>query len=49
MRAVDRYPVVMAEPQDGAAQSTDLDPDDSRWLDARLIEYRELLAYLRDH
>jgi len=22
---------------------------DRRWLDARLIEYRELLAYLRDH
>jgi len=39
----------MAEPQDVVAQSTELDSDDRRWLNARLIEYRELLAYLRDH
>jgi hypothetical protein len=39
----------MSEPQDVAAEPTRLDPGDRRWLDARLIECRELLAYLRDH
>ena len=26
-----------------------LDDDDRVWLDARLVEYRELLRYLQDH
>jgi hypothetical protein len=39
----------MPEPQEIVAQSIELDPDNRRWLNARLIEYRELLAYLRDH
>jgi hypothetical protein len=26
-----------------------LDPTDRAWLEERLREYRELLAYLRDH
>ena len=27
----------------------DLDADDRRWLEERLVEYRELLEYLHDH
>lgn len=30
-------------------QSKSLDPAVRAWLDERLREYRELLAYLRDH
>ena len=41
--------VTMSEPQDVAAEPTRLDPEDRRWLDARLVECRELLAQLRDH
>jgi hypothetical protein len=26
-----------------------LDDDDRVWLEGRLVEYRELLEYLRDH
>lgn len=43
------YSVRMAEPRDVPAEPRRLDPKDRRWLDARLAEYRELLAYLRDH
>lgn len=43
------YPVHMAESHDTARKRIRLDPEDRRWLDARLAEYRELLAYLRDH
>lgn len=39
----------MPEAQDVATQPSGLDPRDRRWLRERLIEYRELLAYLRDH
>jgi hypothetical protein len=39
----------MSEPQDVAAEPTRLDPEDRRWLDARLTECRELLAQLRDY
>jgi hypothetical protein len=28
---------------------TTLDDDDRAWLEARLVEYQQLLAYLRDH
>ncbi len=31
------------------AQLEDLSAEDRAWLEERLIEYRELLAYLRDH
>lgn len=35
-----------AEPLPNPSQ---LDAEDQAWLEARLIEYQELLAYLRDH
>ncbi len=44
-----RHPVTVSEPQDVAAEPTRLDPEDRRWLDARLTECRELLAQLGDH
>jgi hypothetical protein len=40
------HSVTMSEPQDVAAEPTRFDPEHPRWLDARLIECRELLAYL---
>ena len=40
------HSVTMSEPQDVAAEPTRLDPEHPRGLDARLIECRELLAYL---
>ncbi len=49
MAAISGYPSVMPEAQDVATQPSGLDPQDRRWLRERLIEYRELLAYLRDH
>jgi hypothetical protein len=39
----------MAEPVEADFASLDLDPADREWLLDRLAEYRELLAYLRDH
>lgn len=39
----------MPEPLDVADTWIELDAADREWLRARLIEYRELLAYLRDH
>jgi transcriptional regulator with XRE-family HTH domain len=44
-----RHSVTMSKPQDVAAEPTRLDPEDRRWLDARLTECRELLAQLRDY
>ena len=44
-----RYPHGMAEPGEAALGSLDLDSEDRQWLTDRLVEYRELLAYLRDH
>ena len=29
--------------------TTELEPNELAWLDARLDEYRDLLEYLRDH
>ena len=43
-----RYPVVMSEPRD-VVTDTGLEPEELAWLDDRLVEYQELLAYLRDH
>ena len=37
-----------AEQRDARRIAT-LDDDDRVWLEARLVEYRELLEYLRDH
>jgi hypothetical protein len=41
----------MSEADDRSArrQTATLDNDDRAWLEARLVEYRELLDYLRDH
>jgi len=39
----------MADPPEAAPASLDLDTEDRQWLADRLAEYRELLAYLRDH
>jgi hypothetical protein len=35
--------------QRAARRTTTADDDDRAWLEARLVEYRELLAYLREH
>ncbi len=43
-----RYPVVMSEARD-VVTDTGLDPEELEWLDDRITEYQELLAYLRDH
>ena len=43
-----RYPVVMSEARD-VVSDTGLDPEELKWLDDRITEYQELLAYLRDH
>jgi hypothetical protein len=32
-----------------AVRTATLGDDDRAWLEARLVEYRQLLAYLRDH
>jgi hypothetical protein len=39
----------MTSPGDTAGAHVELDSEDQDWLEARLIEYQELLAYLRDH
>ncbi|MHB1498674.1 MAG: hypothetical protein ACYCXN_12290 [Acidimicrobiales bacterium] len=40
----------MSQPQGVVVEELEeLSPDDRAWLDERLEEYRELLAYLRDH
>jgi len=44
-----RYPDGMAEPVEAELESLNLDSEDRQWLMDRLAEYRELLAYLRDH
>ncbi len=38
----------MSEARDVVAD-TGLDPEELEWLDDRITEYQELLAYLRDH
>jgi len=38
----------MTSPGDAAGAYVELDAEDEDWLEARLIEYRELLVYLRD-
>jgi hypothetical protein len=43
-----RYPVVMSEARD-VVTDTGLEPEELAWLDDRIAEYQELLAYLRDH
>jgi len=30
-------------------RTTTADGDDRAWLEARLVEYRDLLSYLREH
>jgi len=44
-----RYHSPMTSPGDTAGAHVELDSEDQDWLEARLIEYQELLAYLRDH
>lgn len=39
----------MTIPRETADPEIRLDTVDQAWLEARLIEYQELLAYLRDH
>ncbi len=38
----------MSEARDTVTNSG-LEPEELEWLDERITEYRELLAYLRDH
>jgi hypothetical protein len=38
----------MSEARD-VVTDTGLEPEELEWLDARIAEYQELLAYLRDH
>lgn len=35
--------------QPDVRRTVTIDDDERAWLDARLVEYHELLAYLRDH
>lgn len=39
----------MSEPAQTQSEVMAIDSDFRRWLSERLVEYRELLAYLRDH
>lgn len=41
----------MARPEEQGAQQlvADLDGDDHAWLERQLVEYEELLEYLREH
>ena len=43
-----RYSCVMTEARD-LTTDTQLEPDELVWLEERLVEYRELLEYLRLH
>ncbi len=43
-----RYPVVMSEARDFTTDAG-LETEELDWLDDRIAEYQELLAYLRDH
>ena len=43
-----RYPEIMSEARD-AVTNSGLEPEELRWLNERLVEYQDLLAYLRDH
>ena len=43
-----RYSCVMTEARDLTTDSQ-LEPDELVWLEERLVEYRELLEYLRVH
>ena len=38
----------MTAPDESADDRLELAPEDRAWLVERLVEYRELLAYLRD-
>lgn len=47
-----RYHVKVTQPErQAAAQSlvADLNDDDQAWLERQLVEYKELLEYLREH
>lgn len=39
----------MSEAMRAPEPEPDLNDDDREWLEDRLVEYRELLAYLREH
>ena len=43
-----RYSCVMTEARDRTMDSQ-LEPDELVWLEERLVEYREMLEYLRVH
>jgi hypothetical protein len=38
-----------ADQREARRPTATLDDDQRVWLEARLVEYRELLAYLREH
>ena len=43
-----RYPEAMSEARD-VVTDAGLEPEELEWLNERVAEYQELLAYLRDH
>jgi hypothetical protein len=41
--------VLVSQAERVTVEDVDLDADDRAWLEERLQEYRDLLAYLHDH
>jgi len=46
---IDGYDVGVSQAERVDVEESILDADDRAWLEQRLAEYKELLAYLHDH